>query len=163
MDGFAPGEGAAFLLLTSEKALQKHKLTSLAQLYQPRCTDEPGHRYSDEPYKGDGLAEAVSGALAALEQEKVQTVFASFNGENFFAKEWGVAFMRNHDSFEEKLRMEHPADCYGDPGATAGVLLIGLAAMGMQKKYVKGPCLIFCSSEKEMRGAVCLKSSQERA
>lgn len=163
MDGFAPGEGAAFLLLTSEKALQKHKLTSLAQLYQPRCTDEPGHRYSDEPYKGDGLAEAVSGALAALEQEKVQTVFASFNGENFFAKEWGVAFMRNHDSFEEKLRMEHPADCYGDPGATAGVLLIGLAAMGMQKKYVKGPCLIFCSSEKEMRGAVCLKSSQEKA
>ncbi|NLD94305.1 MAG: hypothetical protein GX639_16735 [Fibrobacter sp.] len=163
MDGFAPGEGAAFLLLTSEKALQKHKLTSLTQLYQPSCTDEPGHRYGDEPYKGDGLAEAVSGALAVLEQEKVQTVFASFNGENFFAKEWGVAFMRNHDSFEEKLRMEHPADCYGDPGAAAGPLLMGLAAIGIQKQYVKGPCMIFCSSEKAKRGAVCIKSSQERA
>jgi 3-oxoacyl-[acyl-carrier-protein] synthase I len=163
MDGFAPGEGAAFLLLASEKALQKHKMTSLARLYQPSCTYEAGHRYSDEPYKGDGLAEAVTGALVPLEEKKVQTVFASFNGENFFAKEWGVAFLRNHDNFEEKLRIEHPADCYGDPGAAAGVLLIGLAAMGMQKKYVKEPCMIFCSSEKEKRGAVCMKSSQESA
>jgi 3-oxoacyl-[acyl-carrier-protein] synthase-1 len=111
MDGFAPGESAAFLLLASEKAQKKHKLISLAQIYQPACTDEPGHRYSDEPYKGDGLAESITEALIPLEQEKVQTVFASFNGENFFAKEWGVAFLRNHDSFEEKLRIEHPASC----------------------------------------------------
>jgi 3-oxoacyl-[acyl-carrier-protein] synthase I len=163
MDGFAPGEGAAFLLLASEKAIQKHKLTSLAQLYQPSCTDEAGHRYSDEPYKGDGLAEAITKALLPLEMEKVQTVFATFNGENFFAKEWGVAFLRNHDNFEEKLRMEHPADCFGDPGAASGPLLIGLATIGIQKKYVQEPCLIFCSSEKEKRGAVCMKSSQEKA
>ncbi|HEX2956694.1 MAG TPA: hypothetical protein VHO70_07675 [Chitinispirillaceae bacterium] len=163
MDGFAPGEGACFLLLASNKAIQKHRHLSLAQLYQPSCTDEPGHRYSDEPYKGDGLSEAISEVLVPLEQEKVQTVFASFNGENFFAKEWGVAFLRNHDNFGEKFRMEHPADCYGDPGAAAGPLLAGLAAIGMHKKYVKGPCLVFCSSEKEKRGALCIKSSENNS
>ncbi len=159
MDGFAPGEGAAFLLLASEKAIQKHKLISLSQICQPGCTKEAGHRYSDEPYKGDGLAEAITEALIPLEQEKVQTVLASFNGENFFAKEWGVAFLRNHDSFEEKLRIEHPADCYGDPGAAAGPLLAGLATIGMQKKYIKEPCIVFCSSENEKRGALCMRSS----
>ncbi|MBN1602711.1 MAG: hypothetical protein JW915_13970 [Chitinispirillaceae bacterium] len=163
MDGFAPGEGASFLLLASEKAIHKHKLISLAQIYQPVCSEEAGHRYSNQPYKGDGLAEAITKALVPLEQEKVQTVFASFNGENFFAKEWGVAFLRNHDSFEEKLRVEHPADCYGDPGAAAGPLLASLAAIGMQKKYVKEPCLIFCSSEKEKRGALCMRSSKNNS
>lgn len=163
MDGFAPGEGACFLLLASEKAVQKHKLLSFAQIYRPACTDEPGHRYSDEPYKGDGLSEAITEALVPLEAEQIQTVFASFNGENFFAKEWGVAFLRNHDNFAEKLRMEHPADCYGDPGGAAGPLLIGLAAIGMHKHYVKGPCLICCSSEKEKRGAVCMKSSENNS
>lgn len=60
--------------------------------------------------------------------------------------------------FTDKLRVEHPADCYGDTGTAVAPLLIGLAAIGMQKQYIKGPCLIFCSSEKEKRGAVCVKS-----
>lgn len=158
MDGFVPGESAAFLLLASDKVVRKRNLQSIAQMCLPSVTDEPGHRYSeDEPYKGDGLSEAVTGALEALGEEKVETIFAGFNGENFFAKEWGVAFLRNHDGFIEEARMEHPADCYGDSGAAAAPLLTGLAAIGLRKEYVNGPCLIFCSSEKEKRGAVCVK------
>lgn len=160
MDGFAPGEGGCVLLLASEDALHKNKLSSLARIYHGVCADEPGHRFSDEPYKGDGLSEAITKALVPLEQKQVQTVFAGFNGENFFAKEWGVAYLRNHDSFVDNLRIEHPADCYGDLGAATGLLLTGLAAIGMQKKYVKEPCLIFCSSEKEKRGAVCMIPSE---
>lgn len=158
MCGFAPAEGAAFLLLASEQTAKKHSIRSIAQIYLPIVTDEPGHRYSKQPYKGDGLSNAIAGAIEPLENEKVQTVFAGFNGENFFAKEWGVAYLRNYDNFTDKLRVEHPADCFGDTGTAVAPLLIGLAAIGMQKQYIKGPCLIFCSSEKEKRGAVCVKS-----
>ena len=117
MDGFAPGEGAAFLLLASPQTAEKHALRSLGQLCQPALASEPGHRYSQSPYKGDGLSQAMTSALAALKGEKVNTVFSTMNGENFHAKEWGVANIRNQSSFAEKLVFEHPADCYGDPGA----------------------------------------------
>ena len=45
----------------------------------------------------------------------------------------------------------------GDLGAAAGSLMLGLAALGMKRGKTKGPGLICFSSEKEKRGAVCLK------
>lgn len=156
MDGFSPGEGAAFLLLASSQTVEKHGLKPLANLYQPALANEPGHRYSQSPYKGAGLSQAVTTALATLNGQKVNVVFSSMNGENLHAKEWGVASIRNQASLTEKLQFEHPADCYGDPGAAAGPLMIGLAALGMKGGEIPGPCLVYCSSEHEKRGAVCL-------
>lgn len=156
MDGFCPGEGAAFLLLASSQAVEKNSLRPLAQICQPALASEPGHRYSKSPYKGEGLSQAVTTALSTLKGEKVNTVFSTMNGENFHAKEWGVANIRNQSSLAEKLQFEHPADCYGDPGAAAGPIMIGLAALGMNEGQVQGPCLVYCSSEHEKRGAVCL-------
>jgi 3-oxoacyl-[acyl-carrier-protein] synthase-1 len=156
MDGFAPGEGAAFLLLASAQTIEKHGLKPLAHICQPAMASEPGHRYSQAPYKGEGLAQAMTAALAALNGQKANTVFASLTGENLHAKEWGVANIRNQSSLAEKLRFEHPADCYGDPGAAAGPLMVGLAALGMKDRQIQGPCLVYCSSEHEKRGALCL-------
>lgn len=156
MDGFAPGEGAAFLLLASVETVEKYSLKPLANICQPALADEPGHRYSQTPYKGDGLSQAMTAALSGLKGEKVNTVFSTMNGENLHAKEWGVANIRNQAALSEKLRFEHPADCYGDPGAAAGPIMIGLAAMGMNEGHVQGPSLVYCSSEHEKRGAVCL-------
>ena len=156
MDGFAPGEGSAFLLLASPLAVEKYSLKPLANLCQPALATEPGHRYSEATYKGDGLSQAMTAALAELKGEKVQTVFSSMTGENLHAKEWGVANIRNQASLAENLRFEHPADCYGDPGAAAGPIMIGLAALGINEGQVQGPCLVYCSSEHEKRGAVCL-------
>jgi 3-oxoacyl-[acyl-carrier-protein] synthase-1 len=156
MDGFAPGEGAAFLLLASQQAVEKHALKPLAQVCQPALADEPGHRYSQATYKGDGLAQAMTAALSALNGQKANTVFSGMTGENLHAKEWGVANLRNQASLAEKLQFEHPADCYGDPGAAAGPLMIGLAALGMNEGLLPGPCLVYCSSEHEKRGALCL-------
>lgn len=156
MDGFCPGEGAGFLLLASSQTVAKQALRPIAQLCKPELASEPGHRYSQSPYKGDGLAQAVTAALAALQGEKVQTVFSTMTGENLHAKEWGVTAIRNQAALAEKLQFEHPADCYGDPGAAAGPLMIGLAALGMKDGDLPGPCLVYCSSEHEKRGAVCL-------
>lgn len=156
MDGFCPGEGAAFLLLASAQTVEKKSLHPIAQICKPELAAEPGHRYSQSPYKGEGLAQAVTAALAGLEGGEANTVFSSMTGENLHAKEWGVTGIRNQAALAEKLQFEHPADCYGDPGAAAGPLMIGLAALGMSDGDVAGPCLIYCSSEHEKRGALCL-------
>ncbi len=156
MDGFCPGEGAGFVLLCSERVSKLH--TPLAHVHAPGIAAESGHRYSKEPYRGDGLAAAVSEAVLGC-QQPLQTVLCSLNGENFGVKEWGVAFLRNKAAFAEPFEIEHPADCCGDLGAAFAPVLIGLAAIGMQKEYMSTPCLVWCSSEHEQRGAVCVSSN----
>jgi len=157
MDGFAPGEGAAFLLLGSEQAKQAMGLDQAAFIQPPGIASEPGHRYSDQPYKGEGLAEAVSLALAANGNGPVKTVFAGLNGENFGAKEWGVAAIRNQPALDPDFRFEHPADCFGDTGAAVAPLLAGLAAVGLRESNLAGPCLAWSASEGEARAAACIR------
>lgn len=156
MDGFAPGEGAAFLLLASDSAREKAGGDPVARLQPPGLAEEPGHRGSDQPYRGDGLAEAVAQALAAQADGPVRTVLGSLNGENFGAKEWGVAALRSQGALDPDFRFEHPADCFGDTGAAAGLLLIGLAALALRAGTLPGPCLAWASSEGAPRAAACV-------
>lgn len=155
MDGFCPGEGAGFLLLGSEYALQSSASKPLARLSPPGLAEELGHRYSKEPYKGDGLTQALTQALQTC-QQPVRNVLCSLNGENFGVKEWGVAYMRNKENFDEGFRLQHPADGFGDIGAAFAPVLIGLSAWGMHNGTLPGPALVWCASEYALRGAVCV-------
>lgn len=156
MDGFAPGEGAAFLLLCSDRIRESMQIKPRVKIHCPGFAMENGHRYSDEPYTGDGLAQAVTAALVELNNEPVASILSSMNGENFGAKEWGVAYMRNSVAFGQESRMEHPAECFGDTGSAAMPILAGLVAVGLEKGYRHGPALVCCSSEGPLRGAVCI-------
>ncbi len=158
MDGFVPGEGAGFLLLSS--GLKNTAGKPIASIAGVTTGAEKGHRYSEEVYRGNGLADTFQELFASvpLAPKKVKTVFAGFNGESFWAKEWGVAFLRSRDKFDDRFRMEHPADCFGDAGAALAPLMLGLGAIGIQKAYLKEPCLVWCSSDREERGAAVLGS-----
>lgn len=155
MDGFTPGEGAAFLALTTEPYAREKGYTVLGRISGSAVDNEPGHLYSQEPYKGEGLARAVQAALTQRNgtSGKVATVFSSMNGENHFAKEWGVAYIRNTDRIESAFRIEHPADCIGDTGAASGPIMVGLAMRGMTKGYLTGPTLVYASSDRALRAA----------
>lgn len=156
MDGFAPGEGAGFLLLCSDRARESLAVKPRVKIHSPGLSMENGHRYSDEPYTGDGLAQAVTSALEELNNEPVASILSSMNGENFGAKEWGVAYIRNAAAFEPASRMEHPAECFGDTGAAVMPILTGIVAVGLEEGYRRGPALVCCSSEGPQRGAVCI-------
>ncbi len=151
MDGFIPGEGASFLLLTSGTGgVERENSKPAPRVYAPGFSEEKGHRYSDEPYLGEGLSNAFSSALKD-KQLIVQSVYSSLNGENIGSKELGVALTRNSKSIEDGYNIEHPADCLGDMGAATGSVLITLAAY-----YGKKTNLICCSSEKSQRAALCV-------
>jgi len=85
-------------------------------------------------------------------------VFSSMNGENHFAKEWGVSYLRSHERFEEEYRIEHPADCFGDTGAACGPIMIGLALAGFHNEYLNAPALVYASSDHASRAA-CIVST----
>jgi 3-oxoacyl-[acyl-carrier-protein] synthase-1 len=145
-DGFVPGEGAAG---AGDSALAGIAATGSGA--------EPGHRASAEPCRGDGLAGAFQAAFAAApDAPPVATVFAGLNGESFGAREWGVAYLRSADRFADGFAIEHPVDCFGDPGAALGPLLAGLAALALARARIAGPCLVWCSSDGEERAAALL-------
>jgi len=156
MDGFIPGEGACFLLLSTASA--RCGAPAIARIEAVATGVEPGHRYSEEPYRGDGLADAFRVLFEkARDAPPVRSVWAGLNGESFNAKEWGTAFLRSSEHFAEPLRVEHPVDCFGDPGAALGLLMVGIAAFGIAEGKVDEPALVWCSSDGEERAAALVR------
>ncbi len=152
-DGFVPGEGAAFIVLTKTN---RSAGIGTPFIFNFGFSYEDGHLLGDEPYRGEGLAKAVKDALAGTAGVKIQTIYSSMNGENYFAKEFGVMLIRNHKAFVENVETRHPADCYGDLGAASGLAMICLACKDIEKKGRKWPYLIYCSSDGGNRSAVII-------
>lgn len=153
LDGFIPGEGAAFLLLATRPAAASAGLTSLAVVSEASEGFEKGHLRSKETYLGEGLAATLQALVqAAPPPRPFVSVWSSMNGESHWAKEWGVAFLRSRDAFEESYAMNHPADCFGDAGAAAGPLLAGLASLDTSR----GPALVYASSDDGPRASLSI-------
>ena len=79
------------------------------------------------------------------------------NGENHWAKEYGVASLRNKNMFKEAIQIQHPADCYGDLGSATGSVLIALAAENLLKSNDAKSHLVYSSSDTAKRGAVVIE------
>lgn len=156
-DGFAPGEAAGFLLLTRNPALAAVVNGHRILLHPPGMADEPGHLGSDEPYRGDGLDQAFKKALAGTTLPPIHSIYSSMNGEHFWAKEYGVAYIRSRHAFADPVTLQHPADCYGDIGSATAPVLIALAAQDLWKTSVARAHLLYSSSDGARRGAIILE------
>jgi 3-oxoacyl-[acyl-carrier-protein] synthase I len=157
LDGFIPGEGAGFVLLASSAAARLAGLAPLATVAGWSFATEPGHLYSAAAYRGDGLATAIRQATAAAHAAlPIRDAYASMNGESHWAKEWGVGYIRNQRVFAPDHGMHHPADSYGDPGAAAGPLMVGLAAMATATGERAGSALVYGSSDRGERAAIVI-------
>jgi 3-oxoacyl-[acyl-carrier-protein] synthase-1 len=157
MNGFIPGEAAGFLLLTRRPQLALQMEDCIIALNPIGLGQEPGHLYSEEPCLGDGLSEAFRRALAAYQGSAIDSIYASMNGENFWAKEYGVACLRNSKHLHEDYNLEHPADCYGDIGVASGPVLISLAADHLHREPGSDACLVYSSSDTASRAAVVVE------
>jgi 3-oxoacyl-[acyl-carrier-protein] synthase I len=160
LDGFIPGEGAAFLLLADRGAASGAGLVPWGTVSAVMQAVEPGHLYSEEPYRGEGLGQtfhqlAQAGALA----EPIQEVYSSMNGESHWAKEWGVARIRSNARFGAEHGIHHPAECYGDTGAASGPLMVALAAIGIKQGYSRAPALVYGSSDRGQRAALAVSAA----
>ena len=163
MDGFAPGEGAGFLLLTRYPQRALTSSNHIVGLCHPGRGDEPGHFTSNQPYRGDGLDQAFKVALNDYNGEGIQAIYTSMNGENFWAKEYGVATLRNNSFLKDTVKIEHPADCYGDLGAATGPVLMGLAAYNLLKQSGAASHLVYSSSDGAARAAVRIEKLPRNA
>ena len=154
VEGYIPGEGAAFLLLAAPGG-RRPRGAARARITGAARALEPGHRESAEPNRGDGLTSCLARILdAGAAPRPVETVYAGLNGERLFAREWDIARLRHHNRFAEGAAVEHPADCLGDTGAALGPMLVALAAIAVSEGYRRSPCLVWSSSDRAERAAV---------
>lgn len=156
-DAFAPGEGGCALLLTRHIELAENRNGHVIALHPPGMAEEEGHLYSDKPYRGEGLDKAFKQALQSHPDQSIQAIYSCMNGENYWAKEYGVAYLRNKQKFVDQVRTEHPADCYGELGAVTGMALIALAAEDLRSNKNDYKYLVYSSSDHASRGAVVLE------
>lgn len=156
MEGIIAGEGAAFLVLSAVGTASAKGRSEPAVIAAASIAEEPGHVGSAAPFLGDGLSAAIRDVFAKVPGARAKTVYAGLTGDYLSGKEWGVASIRAKASFADRLRVEHPVDAVGDPGAALGPLLIGLATIGVARGYRRSPCLVWCSSEGAPRGAALI-------
>ena len=155
-DGFVPGEAASILILSSSPIT-----TNVVLIKECGFGQEDGSIVSDMPYLGDGLTKAFNKALISSRRNLISHIYSSMNGESYWSKELGIAIIRNKSSFFDSYHFSHPSDCYGDIGAATGIALIALAARKLTKSNVDESHLIYCSSDNEHRGAVCIEYIQK--
>ncbi|MCU0634524.1 MAG: hypothetical protein MUE41_06595 [Gemmatimonadaceae bacterium] len=153
LDGFVPGEGAAFVLVSADTT----GLPPWARLSPVSHGEEPGHLGSDVPYLGEGLAGVVAPLLAHLALPvPIRAVWSTMNGESHWGKEWGVTYLRNRAAFDPSHAMEHPADCVGDLGAASGLFTVALAAFGAREGTHPVPALCYASNDGAPRAAIAV-------
>ena len=151
-DGFIPGEGSGVLLVVKEADAIKYNCTIYARLVGSSRGFEEGHLESDEPYKGEGLAKCADDLFQNVQTEgKVDRIYSSMNGEDYWAKEWGVTHLRSKEKFSVDYKLHHPADCIGDTGAALGVLMVGLAAYEQNLKKLCAEVFLYASSDTGQR------------
>jgi len=158
MDGFIPGEGAAFFVLSGDAKSSGPRVL----VNGVASSMDEGHRYGSAPATGEGLANALAQLRQRVGQlsDPIGTTFAGFNGENFDAKMWGVARLRHNDFFSPTMLIEHPADKYGDAGAATGAILLALAAKSLAKGTRLGPALVWAASDREPRACAVVSVAQ---
>jgi 3-oxoacyl-[acyl-carrier-protein] synthase-1 len=158
MDGFIPGEGAAFYVLSAGGVSNAPASGDRVVVNAAASAMDEGHRYGDAPARGEGLAFALEHVRQHLggPLAPVATTFAGFNGESFDAKLWGVARLRHHDFFSPGMAIEHPAAKFGDAGAAMGAILVALAARALATGTRSGPALAWAASDREPRACAVL-------
>jgi 3-oxoacyl-[acyl-carrier-protein] synthase-1 len=161
-DGFIPGEGAAFYVLSGGGAPMSHAPGRRVVVQAAEARDA-GHRYGDVPARGEGLADALARMRQGMPPHPppIATTLAGFNGESFDAKLWGVARLRHYDFFSPAMVIDHPADKFGDAGAAMGAILVALAAQALTSGTRSGPVLVWAASDGESRGCAMVSLAED--
>jgi 3-oxoacyl-[acyl-carrier-protein] synthase-1 len=157
--GFCPGEAAGFVLLARLETARRLRLAPLVTLVSVGSGAEKNLIKSEDICLGEGLADAFRAAAEPLrESEAIDRIICDMNGERYRGNEYGFAVLKASGLFRNAAAFEAPADCWGDVGAAAGPLYVGLVVEAEARGYSKGPLsLIWASSEGGRRAAAILR------
>jgi 3-oxoacyl-[acyl-carrier-protein] synthase-1 len=156
-NGFIPGEAAAAVLLSV--AAEESSVAMACQgigFARESSTIE-----SEKPLRGDGMTEAVRGALAGagIGFEQINYRISDVSGEQYRFKEVALATTRLLRQHKPNFGIWHPADCIGEVGAAALPVMLAVLHSGARKGYLPGPTfLAHLSNDDDKRAALVLSA-----
>lgn len=158
MEGFIPGEAAAFACVESAASARERGRPPLARVMAVSLENEAIGLTSGQPCTGQGLAQAIREVLGEmLHTDRVELVVSDQNGEAGRAEEWAAAMPKCVRVCPQEIRLWHPADGVGDLGAAAGIVNLVAAAHGLERRAtLRDEALVVASSEDSVRGAALL-------
>jgi 3-oxoacyl-[acyl-carrier-protein] synthase-1 len=156
-NGFIPGEAAGAVLVGRESA----DLFCLGLGF----AEERVTVASEEPLRGDGLANAIKKCLAdaGCEMHDLDFRITDISGEQYYFKEAALALSRTLRRRKEEFDFWHPADCIGETGAASGTAALAVALAASRKGYAKGPSVLFHSGTDAGQRAAAILRAREAA
>jgi 3-oxoacyl-[acyl-carrier-protein] synthase-1 len=146
--GFAPGEAAVAMLLTSPGTMPRQPAAIIRGVFYELTPCDVAAETNRR------LADVCSNALAdAGVAELLGDVFLDLTGEVWRARQWGDALPHLHGKFPDEVLL--PAVNVGDTGAASGALAACLAARSFARGYAKGDYAAVVSMA-EYGGAACV-------
>ena len=156
--GFIPGEGAAFVAVSSIGADDEGRVFGRINGIGLANEDPSVTAIADGHPTGLGLKKALENTIADAEipESSITLRVSDMNGELYRGVESMFVLSRFYQTRRVNLDMWLPAACVGEIGAAVGSLLIILAAIGTRKGYAPGH-VVMCetSSDSGFRGG-CL-------
>ena len=154
-NGFIPGEGAAFVVLTPRRRV--HGLHAYGRILSAATTDEPRPYGSDEPGLALGMTLAVKRAVAAAAFDRIPWVLTDVANERHRVEEWSFAMMRASAALSESAVHEQPLLKTGDVGAASAGVLAAMAAVRWDTGCARGAAVLIAThSDGAERGAMVL-------
>lgn len=154
-NGFIPGEAAGAVLLGAPAPTAALHVTGLG------FGVEPAHVMSDEPLRGNGLAQAVRAALAeaGASMGEMDYRITDLSGEHYYFKEAALALALTLKTRKEEFDLWHPAESIGETGAAAGLCMLAVADAAARKGYACGPnALLHLANDEGQRAAITLQA-----
>lgn len=172
LDSAIPGEGAAFVLLTTSTVARQAKLPAVALLAGAATDVEPSSGREAVPNAGQGLASVMRALTRSLKKRRLQLdwLIADVTNENQRVHEWMLALSRalapggldtaGKDFFQiahNRLRTDFIPECFGDLGASTMPTAVVLASEAFSRgQPAAQQCLVVGSSTTPERSAVLL-------
>lgn len=141
-NGFIPGEAGGAVLVGRARSTANDRgqllVTGLG------FADEAAHISSEQPLRGEGLADAFRGALreSGHRMNEIDFRIADLSGEHYYFKEASLALSHTLRGRRDFIDLWHPAECIGETGAAAGLAMLALAEAACARDYAPGPLIL---------------------
>ena len=158
-DGFIPGEAAGAVLVGAAGPETPVRCVGLGFATEAAGPD------SGLPLRAEGLSRAIGTALAEAGRglHDVDLRITDLSGEQYYFKEAALVLSRLLRVRREQIDLWHPAECIGEVGAVAGVVVLAVAHTALTRGYAPGPLVLahFASDDGRRAAAVleCVTTS----